>query len=248
MLFLFFRYISTRRATLKVPIYFSLFSKPFEILKNPFVDLDVPDKKYTRGFFVRRCRIDRTTSRKLRGPPAFLSRFYMMFCTRSLASTRGASGYDKEPLLKRIGNSRKNNVCRLFQCRDRSRKDRADQVSPVFANISICSGWVSLAAHTDVYVSRYWTKVAPSVLDATRSDISPGTGFFATKGRNYETGHFSQTAAGCRNTKSPLPLPWHLSFSLSPPPFLAKTTKYMNSIRFTSYRIANQSDRCYHHG
>lgn len=69
--------------------------------------------------------------------------------------------------------------------------------------------------YTDVYVSRYWTKVAPSVLDATRSDISPGTGFFVTRGRNYETGHFSQTAAGCRNTESALPLPWHLSFSLS---------------------------------
>jgi len=69
--------------------------------------------------------------------------------------------------------------------------------------------------YTDVYVSRYWTKVAPSVLDATRSDISPGTGFFVTRGRNYETGHFSRAAAGCRNTKSALPLPRHLSFLLS---------------------------------
>ncbi|KYM97398.1 hypothetical protein ALC62_11690 [Cyphomyrmex costatus] len=58
-------------------------------------------------------------------------------------------------------------------------------------------GLGSPGIRTNIYVSRYWTKVAPSVLDATRSDISPGTGFFVTRGRNYETGHFSQTAAGC---------------------------------------------------
>lgn len=91
------------------------------------------------------------------------------------------------------------------------------------ANISIHSGlgFRACRVYTDVYVSRYWTKVAPSVLDATRSDISSGTLDFSLRerGRNYETGHFSQTAAGCRNTKSahPLPAP-SFSLSLSSPP------------------------------
>lgn len=36
--------------------------------------------------------------------------------------------------------------------------------------------------YTDVYVSRYWTKVAPSVLDVTRSDLSPGADFSVQEG------------------------------------------------------------------
>lgn len=49
------------------------------------------------------------------------------------------------------------------------------------ANISSRPGF-SWLVYTDVYVSRYWTKVAPSVLDATRSDLSPGADFSVRKG------------------------------------------------------------------
>lgn len=100
------------------------------------------------------------------------------------------SGYDKEPLLKRIGNSRKNNVADCSSVEigvKRIERDipRGEQKRGRFprhrANISIHSGlgFRACRVYTDVYVSRYWTKVAPSVLDATRSDISSGTPDFS---------------------------------------------------------------------
>lgn len=79
------------------------------------------------------------------------------------------------------------------------------------ANISIHSGlgFRARPVYTDVYVSRYWTKVAPSVLDATRSDISSGTPDFSLREEGETTRRviFPQTAAGCRNTKSARSLP-----------------------------------------
>jgi len=100
------------------------------------------------------------------------------------------------------------------------------------------------AVYTDVYVSRYWTKVAPSVLDATRSDISPGTGFFVTRGRNYETGHFSRAAAGCRNTKSASPF---ASAPFFPPPlslsrFLSSSPPCQDNKIYELYTLYELSD------
>lgn len=57
------------------------------------------------------------------------------------------------------------------------------QISKYRSNISNRGGGrLSQVLYTDVYVSRYWTKVAPSVLDATRSDLSAGTDFSVREG------------------------------------------------------------------
>lgn len=63
----------------------------------------------------------------------------------------------------------------------KTRKRNGIQISKYRANISSRSGF-NRFVYTDVYVSRYWTKVAPSVLDATRSDLSVGTDFSVREG------------------------------------------------------------------
>lgn len=63
----------------------------------------------------------------------------------------------------------------------KTRKRNGIQISKYRANIWSRSGF-NRRVYTDVYVSRYWTKVAPSVLDATRSDLSVGTDFSVREG------------------------------------------------------------------
>lgn len=151
-----------------------------------------------------------------------LSRFYIWcFAPRIGQVFVGDSGYDKEPLLKRIGNSRKNNVtdCSSVEIgvkrieRDIRGRGRTER------------GRFPLVSRKYIYPLRTWVsrllciygRLRIALLDKSctigfRRDaiwyIVEDAGFFVTRrGRNYETGHFSQTAAGCRNTKSAHPLP-----------------------------------------
>lgn len=135
--------ISTRRAKVSVRI-FIIFEAVWDSEKI-FLDLNVSEPKLYAHIYLDFSFDDAEftgqRNRKL-ARLAFLSRFYTMFCTRSLVSTHAVSGYDKEPLLKRIGNSRKNNVYRLFQRRDRSRKDRARTGFPGYSHKYIYLLWM----------------------------------------------------------------------------------------------------------
>lgn len=90
------------------------------------------------------------------------------------------------------------------------------QISKYRSNISNRGGGrLSQVLYTDVYVSRYWTKVAPSVLDATRSDLSAGTDFSVREGETTRRAIFLRLQLdNARLTPSyPRPTPVSLSSS-----------------------------------
>lgn len=91
----------------------------------------------------------------------------------------------------------------------KTRKRNGIQISKYRANISSRSGF-NRRVYTDVYVSRYWTKVAPSVLDATRSDLSVGTDFSVREGET------TRRAIFLRLQLDNVPLSHSLSLFLSP--------------------------------
>lgn len=119
------------------------------------------------------------------------------------------------------------------------------------------SGFIR-SVFTDVYVSRYWTKVAATVLDATRSDLSASADFSVRERETARRAIFLRlqldnvklcTAIPFRSSRFPVtclslcfrPLSSFLLYPLVPCCSSLLSGKYMNSIRLHGPPMADPS-------